>query len=96
MKYLIGDTVINSDQIVGVLYIPAQSGVDDETGEPYNRKSRVTITTTAIERDVQEGYDGRIAGVGSRSQEIYFRGNMADRFWQVYSADALDVLKVEA
>lgn len=96
MKYRIDDTVINSDHIVSVEYIPASSGIDDETGQPYNFKPRAYITTSAVKRDIEPGWDGSVAGVGTKSSVINLRGEQADRFWALYSADAVDVMAGEA
>ncbi len=92
MKYLIGNTVINAEHIVFVEYDPERDGIDDESGEPFHKSSRVTITLSAIERDVEEGYEGRVDGVGSKSTQITWRGPVADEFWRVYSGDAYTVV----
>lgn len=92
MKYLIGNMVINSDHIVCVEYDPERSGTDDDTNTPYHFQSRIAITLSAIERDVEAGFEGRIDGVGSKSQIIIWRGSVADAFWDVYSKDAYAVV----
>ncbi len=92
MKYLIGNTVINADHIVFVEYDPERDGIDDESGEPFHKSSRVTITLSAIERDVEEGYEGAIYGVGSKSKAYTWHGPVADAFWAAYSKDAYTVV----
>ena len=92
MKYRIDNIVINADHIVTVEYYPESSGIDDETDKPYHLDSKATITLSAIERDVLYGWEGRIDGVGSKSQVVEFRGSDADRFWDAYAIDAYQVV----
>lgn len=92
MKYLIKKTVINGDHIVKVDYEPANSGIDSESGEKYTSRSSCVITLSSVSLEEDTGYEGSILGVASVSDYIKLRDTDADRFWEVYSSDAYQVV----
>lgn len=91
MKYIIGNQVINADQIVMVEYDEASSGIDDETGNPYSHKSHCTITLTSVHAEIEYQYEDNAVGVGSASDEVKLHGDKADKFWDAYTGDAWKV-----
>ena len=92
MKYLIGNRVINADHIVMVDYDPAHSGIDNESGEAYTRKSNCVITLTSVHVEIHTVYDGSADGCASESDTILLRDTAADRFWEAYMRDAYAVV----
>lgn len=69
MKYKIANRVINSDQIVKVIYSP-----------------------TSATSPLSESWCGIETVTSPEDWSVFLRCNEADRFWKVYSADALDVM----
>lgn len=96
MKYLVSNQVINSDQIVMAEYTPASSGIDDETGKPYSRRSRCEITLTSIHVETEVAYEDHVIGTASESDSIMLHGVEADRFWDAYIGDAYTVVAPKA
>ncbi len=82
MKYKIGSTIINSDQIVSVKFLPNNPKVTNDFDQ-----CNITLTST----EPITNYDGDPIG-GSASIVIELKHDEAANFWQVYSGDALDVL----
>lgn len=79
MKYLLGNTVINSDNIVKVVYLPATP--DDP--DPKERLSVCGIETVNTASDMQDG--------DNHGWSVWLRGERADRFWEAYTGDAYQV-----
>jgi hypothetical protein len=92
MKYLIGNLVINSAQIIMAKYTPERSGTDDETGKWYSLKSKCEITLTSVYVEERCDFNGNVTGCASASDTVTLYDTDADRFWEAYSSDAYQVV----
>ena len=78
--------IINLDQVVDAEYIPASSGIDEETQKPFERHSKLTITTTSISAKRLDGYDGDTLGCASQSNKIKLSDKEADSVWKFFTS----------
>ncbi len=74
MLLKIGNTVINSDQVVKVDYSPLENYIDKDTNQPGTIDSSLEITLNLVEFD--------------RPQTIYLRTTDADSAWEYFQSIA--------
>lgn len=85
----IENEIINAEHIVDVSYAPERyvSEEDSDDGRAYTIKSKLVITTTALDvEEVQQPYTGNTLAAASASYRHLYQGKKADRIWLTLKA----------
>lgn len=75
--------LINLNHLVQVEYTPPESGIDDETGQPYQTRAQLTLTLSSVDYMEISRFDGETVGGVSVSDQVILRDDDAERVWKM-------------
>ena len=76
--------MINLDHVVGVEYQPANSGIDEETGEAFSYVATLTITLSSVRAEGIQNLEGKMLGSASVSEKIILYNKEANAVWAFF------------
>lgn len=75
--------LINLNHLVQVEYTPPESGIDDETGQPYQTRAQLTLTLSSVDYMEISRFDGETVGGVAVSDQVILRDDDAERVWKI-------------
>lgn len=75
--------LIHRNHLVQVEYTPPETGIDDETDQPYERRAQLTLTLSSLKEHEITNYDGDTVAAVAVSEKVILRDEDAERVWKM-------------
>lgn len=77
----IDNKIINTAHVIDADFIRAQSGIDEETEQPFSRAADLKITFSVTETEIKTDFDGDFLAVEHAPYFRRFQGRQAEIVW---------------